>query len=353
MHRVIPGVTGIRKLSSIFLRGHKKMSKFKVLNVLLASMVLMAVAGCGGQKTAEKKKEVNWPTKSVQLICPMSAGGDTDYNARTLAKHLEKKLGKPVVVTNVTGSGGTIGAAKVKNSNPDGYTALFAHTALNVSAASKRIDFSYKDFVMGGIAARAMGDALIVSADCPWHSVKEMIADTQAHPGQYKFPVMTGGTTNWVAVALKKAGAEFNYINSGSAADRIVMLLGGQVNIIHAAIPTVKDYLKTGKFRLLATTTPERVKEYPDVPTLKESGVDCAFILNYTILFPKGTDPAIAQKMNEAVADVVKNDKEYAQEIESAYLQKPYSASIEDSNKYWENEYNSLMKISDELQGKK
>lgn len=327
------------------------MSKLKVLNVVLSSFVLLAVAGCGGEKT-EKKQSVNWPTKPIQLICPMSAGGDTDYNARTLAKHLEKKLGKPVVVTNITGSGGAIGSAKVKNSNPDGYTVLFTHTALNVSAASKTIDFSYKDFVMGGIAARHMGDALIVSADSPWNSVKDMIEDTKANPGKYKFPVMTGGTTNWVAVALKNAGAKFNFINSGSAADRIVMLLGGQVDVIHAAIPTVKDYLKTGKFKLLATTTPERVKEYPDVQTLKENGIDCAFHLNYTLFFPKGTDPAIAQKMNDAVADVIKNDKEYAKEIESAYMQKPYYQTIDESNKYWENEYNSLMKISDQLQGK-
>ncbi|MGM9517473.1 MAG: tripartite tricarboxylate transporter substrate binding protein [Acidaminococcus sp.] len=323
--------------------------------VLMTAAAALAVAGCGGSQTTQKSngKQVKWPTKPVQVIVGFPAGGDSDYNARTMAKYLEKKLGKPFVVTNVTGTGSAIASTKVKNAQPDGNTVLFNHLALNVGSAAKTIDFSYKDFVMGGVAARAMGDAIVVRGDSPWNTLQDMIKDTQANPGKYRMPVASGGSTHWVAIALQNAGAKLNIVDSGGASDRVVSLLGGQADVIATSIPSIKDYLKTGQFKMLATTTSERVKEYPDVPTAKESGVDIAYYYNYTFFFPKGTDPAIAQKLNDAVQDIVKNDKDYAAEIKKAYMQDPFCMNIEDSNKYWSQEYDALMKISDKLQGKK
>lgn len=322
---------------------------------LLAVAIGMAAAGCGNGKQAAQKntKAVNWPTKPVQVIVGFTAGGDTDYNARTMAKYLEKKLGKPFVVTNVTGTGSAIASKKVKTAAPDGYTVLFNHLALNIGAAAKTMDFNYKDFEMGGIAARALGDAIVVRADAPWNNLQDLIKDSQANPGKYKMPVASGGTTHWVAIALQNAGAKLNIVDSGGASERVVNLLGGQVDVIHTSIPSIKDYLKTGKFKMLATTTAERVNAYPNVPTAKESGVDVAFNNNYTFFFPKGTDPAIAKKLNDAVQDIVKNDKDYAAEIQKAYMQAPFCMNIEDSTKYWSQEYDTLMKISDNLQGKK
>lgn len=330
------------------------MRKIKCLSLLLASMVGLMALGCGNQnKNAGKQQAVKWPTKPVQVIVPFSAGGDTDYNARTISKYLEQKLGKPVVVSNVTGSGGAIAASRVKNAAPDGYTILFTHASLNIAAACKTIDFTYKDFEMGGIIGRGLGDAIVVRGDPPWNTVQDMIKDTQANPGKYKMPVATGTTSHWAAIALQNAGAKFNIIDSGNSSDRIVSLLGGQVDAIATGIPAVKDYLKTGQFKMLATCTSERVKDYPNVPTLKENGVDIAYYCNYTMFFPKGTDPAIAKKLNAAVEDIVHNNKQYQEEIKKTYLQEPYCANIEDSTKHWADEYDSLMKISDVLQGKK
>lgn len=333
------------------------MKSKKMLAVLMAVAIgAMGIAGCGGNnatKKADGKKDgVKWPTKPVQLIVPFTAGGDTDYNARTMAKYLEKELGKPVTVTNVVGGGGAIADNRVKNAAPDGYTALVQHVTLNLSAASKVIDFTYKDYVMGNVFASCIGDAILVRGDSPWNSVKDMIEATKKEPNKYKISANTGTTSHYVAIAMKNAGAKFNVVDSGGAADRIVALLGGHTDAIPAALPAVKDYLKTGKFKALAVTTPERVKEFSNIPTLKEQGVNCTYTYNYTMFFPKGTDQAIADKMANAVKKIVETNKDYAAEIKKAYMQPAFCMTRADSEKHWSSELDAVMKISNELQGK-
>lgn len=330
--------------------------KHKLLTALLVTTVsAMACLGCGGgakKAPAAKKDGVNWPTKPVQLVVPFTAGGDTDYNARVMAKYLEKKLGKPFTVTNVVGGGGAIADNRVKNAANDGYTILVNHVTLNLSAASKVIDYNFKEYEMGCVFASCIGDALLVRGDSPWNSVKDMIEDTKAHPGKYKIAANTGTTSHYVAISLQNAGAKFNVVDSGGSADRLVALLGGHVDVIPASLPAVKDYLKTGKLKALAVLTPNKVKLYSQYPTLKESGVDCAYTYNYTMFFPKGTNPAIAEKLAAAIKDIVDNDKNYAAEIKKAYLQDPFCMNRADSTKHWDAELANVMKISDKLQGK-
>lgn len=328
--------------------------------LLVAMMTLAVIAmgslGCGSNDkqsaSNEKKSSVNWPTKPVQIIVPFSAGGDTDYNARMMAKYLEKKLGKPFTVTNVVGGGGSIADNRVKNAKPDGNTILVNHVTLNLSTASKVIDFSYKDFQMGGVFAQQASDVVLVRGDSPWNSIQDMIADTKKNPNKYKVAANTGTSSHYVAIALQNAGAQLNVVDSGGSADRIVALLGGHVDVIPAAYPGVRDYIKTGKFKVLATCADKRLKALPNVPTLKESGVDCVYFYNYTFFFPKGTDPKIADKLAATVKDIVDNDKTYAQEIDKAYMQKPFCMNIEDSEKFWQTSYDAIMKFADKLQGK-
>lgn len=333
--------------------------------VLVMAMTFGVLAGCGksdSQKdevkttgtasNADSEDKIKWPKKTIQLIVPFSAGGDTDFNARTLAKYLEKELGVSVVVSNVTGSGGSIAANQVKTAANDGYSVLYTHVALNISTAAKTIDYSVKDFDMGCIAGRSIGDAVLVRADSPWNTIEDMIEDSAKNPQKYTIAASTGATTHWVSIAINNAGAAFNVVDAGNASDRTVALLGGQVDVICNSLSTVQDYIDTNQFKVLAVANSERAPEYPDVPTLKESGVDCEFYCAYTTLFPKGTDPAIVEKFTKAVQEIVENNKEYAKEIKEAYMQQPYVRSTDESEKYWYDELDRLMKISDELSGK-
>lgn len=329
--------------------------KTKFLATVLAlSAIAMGSLGCGskGGQQAYNNQNVKWPTKPVQIIVPYSAGGDTDFNARVMAKYLEKKLGKPFTVTNVVGGGGSIANNRVKNAAPDGNTILVNHVSFILSRASNVIDFSYKDMVMGGVFARQDTDVVLVRGDSPWNSIKELIEDSKKNPNQYKIAANTGTSSHYVAISLQNAGAKLNVIDSGGSSDRIVALLGGHVDVIPASYAGVKDYLKTGKFKVLAACAPQRSAVLPDVPTLKESGVDCAYVYPYTFFFPKGTNPKLAETLSAAVKDIVQNDKSYANEIDKAYMQKPYYESISDSEKSWGKTYDQIMKLSDKLQGK-
>ncbi len=326
--------------------------------VFLCAASLACAAFAGGASQGPDKKSgsapamLDWPAKPVQIIVPYGAGGDTDFNARTMAKYLEKELGKPVVVSNVVGSGGTIAATQVKNAPSDGYTVLFHNIGLNISKAAGMVDYSYADFQMGGIAAQSIGDVLLVRGNSPWKTVKDMIEDTQRNPGKYKITANTGGATHWVAIALQNAGAKFNIVNSGGSAERIPALLGGHVDVICNPISTVIDYLKKGDFRPLALSLGSGVAEFPDVPTMKASGIDCDYSYAYTFFFPKGTNPAIAEKLNAAVQKIVKNNAEYQNDIKTAYHQAPFSLGLAESSAYWAKDLEALMKISDKLQGK-
>lgn len=350
--------------------------KKRFISAVMSGIMLLSLVGCGGTGGAATEaktdagtdtsaagaseqngqeansSETDWPKKSINLIVPFSAGGDTDYNARTMAQYLGDKLGVSVVVTNVTGSGGSIAANQVHDAAPDGYTILVDHATLNLNTVTKTIDWNYSDLEMGCIFAMGLGEAIVVRGDAPWNSIQELIDDSKANPGKYNCAATTGATTMWAPVALQKAGAQLNVIDAGGASDRIVALLGGHTDIICNSISSVKDYLATGQFKVLATCTPERSEEYPDIPTLKEEGIECEYNMDYTFFFPGGTDPAIAEKLAATVDDIVKNNDEYKKSIYETYQQQPISYSKADSEAYWADEFSRLMELQEYFIGK-
>ena len=107
----------------------------------------------------------DWPTKSINMIVPMGAGGDTDFNARTYAKYLEDVLGETVVVTNITGNGGALGSEEVKNASPDGYTCLFYHTCLNINQATGIADYGSEACETVAVVGKSSGEAVVVRTD--------------------------------------------------------------------------------------------------------------------------------------------------------------------------------------------
>ena len=148
-----------------------------------------------------------------------------------------------------------------------------------------------------------------------------------------------------------KCWAEFNVVDSGSASDRIPALLGGHVDVICNSMSSVKDYVETGEFKALAIANSERTPEYPEIPTLKECGVEVEFQCSYTMMFPKGTDKAIIDNISDAVVDIVENNKEYQDEIYKAYQQSPFMLKPQEAEEYYRDELSRLMEISNELQG--
>ena len=252
------------------------MKTWKKLFSLFCATVMMCslLAGCGNSPdtpaddASSEDGGTDWPTKSINMIVPMGAGGDTDFNARTYAKYLEDVLGETVVVTNITGNGGALGSEEVKNASPDGYTCLFYHTCLNINQATGIADYGSEAFETVAVVGKSSGEAVVVRADAPYDTMEELIAYSQANPQTVKIAANTGATSHWASVVLNvEEDAQLNIVNASSSAERVANLLGGQLDVIINPIGTVQDYVTSGDFKYLAVTTSERLDYLPDVPT--------------------------------------------------------------------------------------
>jgi len=246
-----------------------------------------------------------YPNKAIQVIVPAGAGGDTDVNCRILGKYLEKELGQPVVIVNVNGAGGTLGTRKVKDSAADGYTVLFFHPSMFLNKIMGLVDYTFSDFENGGLAVMDDTNIFVVNANSPYKNLNDVIAAAKAAPGKIKFATETGGFTHLQILAFQaETGAQFNVVDVGAAAQKTVALLGRQVEMIGISYGIIKDYVASGKFRVVGVMAEKTNPLIPEVKTFKEQGVDISFPKFFYYLFPKGTPQAIVSKFTAALAKV-------------------------------------------------
>ncbi|HCM28424.1 MAG TPA: tripartite tricarboxylate transporter substrate binding protein [Treponema sp.] len=274
----------------------------KSFQKVAALLVLALVASFAVQA------QVKYPTKPIQVIVPAGPGGDTDLNCRIMAKYLEKELGQPVIIVNVNGAGGSLGSRKVKDSAPDGYTALFFHPSMFLNKLMGLVDYSFVDFENAGIAVMDNTNIFVVNATSPYKNLNDYISAAKAKPGKVRFATETGGFTHLQILAFQDAtGADLNVVDVGSAAQKIVALLGKQVDAIGISYGIIKDYVASGKFRVIGVMSDVRNPMIPTIPTFKEQGVNMSFPKFFYYLFPKGTPQDIVGRFSDAIAKVAAN----------------------------------------------
>ncbi|MGI6029214.1 MAG: tripartite tricarboxylate transporter substrate binding protein [Candidatus Heteroscillospira sp.] len=318
----------------------------RTLSIILAAILMLGVlTACGGQTESpapstapessapetgtpeSEQPETPWPEKTVNIIVPYSAGGDTDMNARALAEKLAEKTGGTFVVTNIGGNGGATGALEALSSDPDGYTMLFHHTGFIVNQLTGATTYTYDDVEFVGIVGRSAGNIITMNAKYGITNIDELIAYTKEHPGELKIAANTGATTHATALSLRAAGADIKMVDAGSSTERIAALLGGHVDIIVNPINTIADYLKTGELVGLCTdndTVSATLRDQYNLLPASEQGYDSLGLpFYYTMMFPKGTDRAIVDKLDTLLDDIINNDTEYQETIYTAYLQEP------------------------------
>jgi tripartite-type tricarboxylate transporter receptor subunit TctC len=319
------------------------MKSLRKLNVVLAAgCIFFGLAGTAA--SADK-----YPTKSIELICSMSAGGDSDFNARVLAKNLTRELGQTVIVTNITGGGSSIATDEFIHSKNDGYRLYMNHSSLHSATAFGVSEYGWSDMEPINIFGRGTGEVIVVHSKFPGDTVKELIEASQKEPGKYKFGYNTGATSHYLGVKLASLGAKFNNVSTGSAADRVVGLKGGHLDVIVAGIPNVIDYVKTGEFKILANCASIRSPAYPDIPTMKELGYDIFFDPAYVLYALKGTDPEIIRILDAATKKIVLENKEYAAEIGKAWAQTPYYEDTAKTRETVKKALDAFMEVKDEL----
>ena len=241
-----------------------------------------------------------YPVKPIKLVVGFTPGGGVDINARLLASKLTELLGQQVIVENRPGAGTNIANEFVARSAPDGYTLLIntAAVAINMSLYKNPGFDTLRDFSAISIFSSSP-NILVVNATVPFKSVAELIIGARAEPGKLNYSSAGAGTTQHLSGELFKTltGTDIVHIPYKGTAPALTALIGGEVQLSYANIPAIQAHVKSGRLRPLATTGSKRAAPMPDVPTMKESGVDMDVVVWYGVLAPAATPREIIGKL--------------------------------------------------------
>jgi tripartite-type tricarboxylate transporter receptor subunit TctC len=237
-------------------------------------VVAVAALALIGPPTAADAQ--GFPSKPIRVIVPYTPGSPNDVTARLLAQQLQGKLGQAVVIDNKPGGGTTIGSKAAAAAPPDGHTLLFASSALVIEPIlSKQVEYDpQKNFTPIAFVARS-SLLLTVNAQVPANSVKEFVAYAKANPGKLSLGFAQGTVSQLVAEYFNHLhGLDITSVPYRGGALVIPDMLGGRIHVYWPTPATVLPLIREGKLKALATSSAERNPDLPDVPTMKELGLD-------------------------------------------------------------------------------
>jgi tripartite-type tricarboxylate transporter receptor subunit TctC len=251
----------------------------------------------------------SYPSRAIKLIVPYGVGGSADVYARYIGAKLQESLGHPVVIENRPGGGSIVGTEAVAKSDPDGYTLLMmsnTHTVNETLVPKKPFDLM-KDFApITGVSYSDL--MMVVHPSVPASNVKEFIALAKSKPGTLNYASSGNGTPYHMAGELFKAmaGVDIVHVPHKGSDQARASVLGGQVQMMFDAVPTMSSQAKAGKVKALGTTGTKRSPVTPDVPTVAEAGVpgyESGIWLG--LMAPKATPRPILEKLNAEVNKIL------------------------------------------------
>jgi tripartite-type tricarboxylate transporter receptor subunit TctC len=267
------------------------------------ALLVLALAACAvhAQGTAEP-----WPARPVRLVIGLAPGGGTDIQARLFAQKLSENFGRPFVVENRAGAGGTVAYAQVAKAVPDGYTLMGITSGFAITPSIYR-KLSYdpqKDFAPVSLVVQAPF-LLLVHPSLPARTVKELVALARARPGTLDAGTAGYGSSTHMAFELFRvtAGVKITAVPYKGTGPALVDTIAGQVHMLFGNVLSTLGYVKAGKLRVLGVSTAKRSAVLPDIPTIAESGLSYEDSTWFGVLAPAGTAPAIVGRLN---AELVK-----------------------------------------------
>jgi tripartite-type tricarboxylate transporter receptor subunit TctC len=263
-----------------------------------------------------------YPSKPIRMIVPLAAGSAVDNAARILAQKMGQNMGQAIVIENQPGAAGLIGADRVAKAAPDGYTLGGFNDSIMTMLPNLQPKMPWdilKDFEPVSLVATVEW-GLVVGADAPQKSAADLIASARATPGKINYGSGGNGSPQHIAMALfaSQARVSMTHVPYKGATQAAMGVAGNEVLTAFQGIATVNSLIKAGKVRLIGVTTPRRMPQFPDVPTVSESGLP-GFEFNswFALMAPAGTPKAILQTLHteitKALADPETRDKLIAQ----------------------------------------
>ena len=269
----------------------------------------LALALCPGPSLAQG----SYPNRPVKIIVPFAPGGASDFVGRIIQPRLSELLGQPIVIENRGGAAGTIGMEVAARSAPDGYTLVLANvgsTAINPGVFTNLSINNQKDFIPVTQVVDVPG-VLIVHPSVPASSVRELVAYVKANPGKLNYASPGSGSQNRLEMEILRTaerGMDMVHVPyKGGAGPAVTGLVAGETQMMFSTVSSAMGHIKSGRLKALAITSPQRIRELPDVPTMKESGyVDGSSGSWQGVLVPAGTPSAVVDRLFEVLVQTMK-----------------------------------------------
>jgi tripartite-type tricarboxylate transporter receptor subunit TctC len=246
-----------------------------------------------------------WPEREVQMVVNYGAGGNTDVASRELARAMEAELGKPVVVTNRPGALGTLAPAWLTSQRPDGYTlGVVTYSAVAITPLLMNVPYKTDDFTYVGAFGRYRY-GVVVKASSSYRTLQDLVAAGKRQPIFFGAP---SAPNNLAMFDLARVtGAKFEQVSYKSGNETVVALLSGQVEVIVQNPSDVMSQIEAGQLRILASASPIRWPEFPDVPTMKEQGYDVEIDSWLSLAVPQGTPAEAVERLERGMIAASKN----------------------------------------------
>jgi len=267
-------------------------------------LVLLAALAAAATLPAHAQQ---FPNRPITMIVPFAPGGIADITGRPLSVAMSRVLGQPVVVENKAGAGGAIGHAFVAKAKPDGYTIMTALSSIVVIPEADKVNGRPATYQMSDFTPIALLSAdptiLLVPANAPWRSLKELIDDARSRPGKisYASSGVYGTIHTCFEMLAQAANVKFLHVPYKGGGPAMAALLAGETDLGAQSPGVANPHLKSGKIRTLGSWAGSRTAALPDVPTMKEQGFDVEFYIWAGVFTPAGLPPDVRDRITGAV----------------------------------------------------
>ncbi|KRT67288.1 MAG: bug43 protein [Candidatus Rokubacteria bacterium CSP1-6] len=310
----------------------------------LCSVILLLVALIGAATAQEP-----YPSRPITIIVPFPPGGIADLTARPLAPALERAVKQAVVVSNKAGAAGAVGMQSAAVAKPDGYTIMVALVSIStipeVDALFGRAPAFTRDQFIGIARLNADPPILVVGADAPWKTLKELADDAKKRPGEivYSSSGVYGASHVPMEMFLHAAGVWMRHLPTTGGAPAMTAVLGGHAAMWASPPALALPHLKAGKIRALATWGASRLTAYPDIPTMKELGHDIEYYLWAGLFAPRSVPENVVKMLREATRQAVQ-DPDFRTAMEK--IQTPIAyLDADEFREWWERNARTLAAV--------
>ena len=308
--------------------------------LLSALLVLTLMLGLANMALAD-----NFPSKPIQIICPVKAGGDTDRNTRQLAVALQKVLGVSVVTVNVNGGATVMGMEQALEADPDGYTLIINGTDMFVPNMMGTTDINLSSFKTIGIPLIDNTTVLVAHKDSGYADLKDLVEKSAAAPDTIEYGGKIGATNQICGIAMNKEWkSAFRFQDVGNNAAKITALLGHQTDVINLSYSLALDYFKTGEFQALCLLGSEANDLIPDAKLASEYGYKN---VDFSKFFWVGVNPNTPDEIVDILADALAKaaqDPEFLSYLKDNFLT-PACMLKEEAQQYAQKFYEDTIEI--------